>query len=62
MNGTRCPTLFGKWHGIFYMSSRLYMTGHTKAFDYPALDHWRGVDVLWPGRRVVCDKSPAKFS
>ena len=20
--GTRCPTLFGKWHGIFYMPSR----------------------------------------
>ena len=32
--GTRCPTLFEKWHGMFYMSSHTD-TGHTKVFDYP---------------------------
>ena len=30
--GTRCPTLFDKWHGIFHMPSRTDTTGHTKAF------------------------------
>ena len=33
--GTRCPTLFDKWHGIFYIRSRTDTAGHTKAFDYP---------------------------
>ena len=33
---TRCPTLFDKWHRIFYMPSRRDAAGHTKACDYPA--------------------------
>ena len=37
---TQCPTLFDKWHRIFYMASRTEMAGHTKAFDYPVMDHW----------------------
>ena len=35
-----------KWHGIFYMSSRTGMAGHTKAFIYPVMVHW-GKSVLW---------------
>ena len=31
---------FDMWHGIFYMPSRIDMAGHTKAFDYPVMDHW----------------------
>ena len=38
--GTRCPTLFKKWHGILYMPSRT--AGHTKAFIYPFMGHWGG--------------------
>ena len=43
--GTRCPTLFDKWHGIFYMPSCTDTAGHTKAFIYPVMDHWRGGGV-----------------
>ena len=35
---TQCPTLFDKWYGIFYIPSRKDTAGHTKAFDYPAMD------------------------
>ena len=31
--GRQSPTLFDKWHGIFYMPSRIDEAGHTKAFD-----------------------------
>ena len=44
--GTRCPTVFYKWHGIFYMPSRTDTAGHTKAFIYPVMDHWGKVKVL----------------
>ena len=29
-----------KWHGIFYMPSRIDEAGHTKAFGYPVVEHW----------------------
>ena len=29
-----------KWHGIFYRPSRTDTAGHTKAFDYPVVEHW----------------------
>ena len=45
--GTRCPTLFDKWHGIFYIPSRTDTAGHTKAFIYLVMDHWVEVKVLW---------------
>ena len=32
--GTKCPTLFDKWHGIFLMARHSW-TGYTKAFDHP---------------------------
>ena len=32
------PSLFDKWHGIFYMPSRIDEAGHTKAFDYPVAE------------------------
>ena len=38
--GRQSPTLFDKWHGIFYMPSRIDEAGHTKAFDYPVAEHW----------------------
>ena len=38
--GTRCPALFEKWHGIFYVLSRTDTAGHTKAFIYQVMDHW----------------------
>ena len=38
--GTRCPTLFDKWHGIFYMPSCTDTVGHAKAYIYPVMDHW----------------------
>ena len=46
--GTRCPTLFNKWHGTFYMPSRTDTAGYTKAFIYPAMDHWGGEAYGWP--------------
>ena len=33
--GRQSPSLFYKWHGILYMSSRTGTAGHTRAFDYP---------------------------
>ena len=33
-------SFFYKWHRIFYKPSRTDTTGHTKAFDYPVMDHW----------------------
>ena len=38
--GRQSPSLFDKWHGIFYMPSRIDEAGHTKAFDYPVAEHW----------------------
>ena len=38
--GRQSPTLFDKWHGIFYMPSRIDEAGHTKAFDDPVAEHW----------------------
>ena len=38
--GRQSPSLFDKWHGIFYMPSRIDEAGHTKAFDYPVVEHW----------------------
>ena len=34
------PSLCDKWHGIFYMPSRIDEAGHTKAFDYPVAEGW----------------------
>ena len=50
--GTGCPTLFDKWHGIFYMPSRKDMAGHIRAFYHP-VDHWwesQGGQILVGGR------------
>ena len=33
--GRQSPSLFDKWHKIFYMPSRIDDAGHTKTFDYP---------------------------
>ena len=38
--GRQSPSLFDKWHGIFYMPSCIDEAGHTKAFDYPVAEHW----------------------
>ena len=38
--GRQSPSLFNKWHRIFYMPSRVDEAGHTKAFDYPVAAHW----------------------
>ena len=38
--GRQSPSLFDKWHGIFYMRSRIDEAGHTKAFDFPVAEHW----------------------
>ena len=38
--GRQSPSLFDKWHGIFYMPSRTDKARHTKAFDYPVVEHW----------------------
>ena len=38
--GRQSPSLFDKWHGIFYMPSRIDEAGRTKAFDYPVAEHW----------------------
>ena len=37
--GRQSPSLFDKWHGIFYMPSRIDEAGHTKAFDFPVAEH-----------------------
>ena len=44
LGGNRPPgdNLFDKWHGIFYMPSRIDEAGHTKAFDYSVAEHWGG--------------------
>ena len=39
-SGRQSPSLFDKWHGIFYMPSRIDEAVHTKAFDYPVAEHW----------------------
>ena len=44
--GTRCPTLFNKWHGICYIPSRTDTAEHTKALDCPVMDHWGKVKVV----------------
>ena len=33
--GTRCLTVFNKWHRFLYTPSRTDTAGHTKVFDYP---------------------------
>ena len=38
--GRQSPSLIIKWHGIFYIPSRIDEAGHTKAFDYPVAEHW----------------------
>ena len=38
--GRQSPSLFDKWHGIFYMPSRIDTAVHTKTFDYPVAEHW----------------------
>ena len=38
--GRQPPSLCDKWHGIFYMPSRIDEAGHAKAFDYPVAEHW----------------------
>ena len=38
--GRQSPSLCDKWHGIFYMPSRIDEAGHTKAFGYPVAEHW----------------------
>ena len=35
-----------KWHGIFYMASRIDEAGHTKAFDYPVVEHWGKAEMF----------------
>ena len=39
VTGTRCPTLFDKWHG-FYISTSTDTAGDTKAFVYLVMEHW----------------------
>ena len=38
--GRQSPSLFDKWHRIFYMPSCIDEAGHTEAFDYPVAEHW----------------------
>ena len=38
--GRQSPSLFDKWHGIFYMPSRIDEAGHPKAFGNPVTEHW----------------------
>ena len=38
--GRQSPSLCDKWHGIFYMPSRIDEAGHTKAYGYPVAEHW----------------------
>ena len=40
--GRQSPSLCDKWHGIFYMPSRIDTVIHTKAFDYPVAEHGGG--------------------
>ena len=43
--GRQPPSLFDKWHGIFYMPNRIDEAGHTKAFDYTQLRSTGGKTV-----------------
>ena len=50
--GRQSPSLFDKWHGIFYMPSRT--GGHTRAFDNPVTEHCgesRNVQFVWDSNR-----------
>ena len=52
--GRQSPSLFDKWHGIFYMPSRTGTAGHTRAFDSPVTEHWgksRHVQFMWDSNR-----------
>ena len=42
--GIKCPTLYDKWHGVFYMASGTH--GHTKVCIYPVMGHWGKVKAL----------------
>ena len=42
ITGRHPPSLFDKWHGVFYMPSRVDTAVYTKAFDYPVAEHWGG--------------------
>ena len=44
--GDNSPSLFDKWHGIFYMPSRIDEAGHTKTFDYPVVEHWGKAEMF----------------
>ena len=44
--GRQPPSLFDKWHGIFYMPSRIDKAGHTKAFGYPVAEHWGEAEMF----------------
>ena len=45
--GRQPPSLFDKWHGIFYiMPSRIDEAGHTKAFDFPVAEHWGRAEMF----------------
>ena len=40
------PSLFDKWHGIFYMSSRTDTPGHIKAFGYQVMGDWGKAEMF----------------
>ena len=53
--GRQSPSLFDKWHGIFYLPNRTIDTAvHTKAFIYPVLDNW------WDAQLGETQSAPAQ--
>ena len=57
--GRQSPSLFDKWHGIFYMPSRIDEAGHTKAFDYPVAEHWEKAEVFSSASGTRTDNTSA---
>ena len=50
--GRQSPSLIDKWHGIFYMPSRIDTGEQTKAFDYPVAERSSYQDLS--RRRLYC--------
>ena len=55
--GRQSPSLSDKWHGIFYMPSRIDTAGHTKAFDYPVMEQWGENRNVQPARTRIDNTS-----
>ena len=53
--GRQSPSLFDKWHGIFYMPSRIDEAGHTKAFEGLSIQFNQSINQSIINQSFNCD-------